>query len=440
MDFVLSKYENIDKSKNSMENKFNKYVLFWFSQTISQLGSSMTGFALILWIYMQNGSAMEVSLMTFFNYIPYIIASMFSGAVVDQYEKKKILVISDTLIAVCSGAVFIFCVRNCLQIYHVYILNFIAGIMKAFQEPASSVIIGKMISKDKISQASGLTSFSANLNMVLTPVFATALFAFCRLDGILIFDLLTFLFAVLILIFVVEIPEAKTTNSRELLLFRECKEGLSFLKNHKKIWLIIITMAMLNFFSRLTYENILSPMILARSGDDTMVLGVVNAVMGIAGIVGGMIVASGRALKESVKMIYLPAIFSFLFGDLLMGLGRNVWMWSLAAVAASLPIPFIIAGQNVILYDVVPENMQGRVFAVRNAIQYSTIPLGILLGGMLADYVFEPMMMVKNEVTGILSWIVGNGAGSGMAVMFLCTGLLGSMFSLIAYSKLRKSL
>lgn len=201
------------------------------------------------------------------------------------------------------------------------------------------------------------------------------------------------------------------------------------------IFTIIVTMALLNFFSRLTYENILSPMILARSGNNSIVLGVVNAVMGIGGILGGIVVATGKYSKNSVKMIYLSAMLSFLLGDVMMGAGRNVIFWSIAGFAASFPIPFIDAGQNVILYRKVPEEIQGRVFAVRNAIQFSTIPVGILLGGFLADYVFEPFMMTESTAASVLRMLVGQGAGSGMAVMFLCTGLLGSLFSFLSYRK-----
>jgi len=134
-------------------------------------------------------------------------------------------------------------------------------------------------------------------------------------------------------------------------------------------------------------------------------------------------------------MIYVSAMISFLFGDLLMGAGRNVAAWSVAGAAASLPIPFINAGQNVIFYSKVPDKMQGRVFAVRNAIQYSTIPIGILLGGALADYVFEPFMASDCAVAWALHLLVGEGKGSGMAVMFLCTGILGSLFSYVSYRR-----
>ncbi|MGE5676760.1 MAG: MFS transporter, partial [Pseudomonadota bacterium] len=132
--------------------------------------------------------------------------------------------------------------------------------------------------------------------------------------------------------------------------------------------------------------------------------------------------------------IYLSAAYSFLFGDLLMGLGRNVYVWTLAGLAASIPIPFIIAGQRVLMYENVPQNLQGRVFAVRNAVQFSTIPVGILLGGVLADYVFEPFMASGHVMANVLENLVGSGRGSGMALMFLCTGCLGCAASLIGYN------
>jgi len=108
-------------------------------------------------------------------------------------------------------------------------------------------------------------------------------------------------------------------------------------------------------------------------------------------------------------------------------------IWSFAALAASIPIPFINAGQSVLLYSNIPTNMQGRVFAVRNGLQYLTIPIGVLLGGVLADYVFEPYMKQRTTVVTFLQKFVGSGEGSGMAVMFLCTDVLGFIISLIWY-------
>lgn len=158
----------------------------------------------------------------------------------------------------------------------------------------------------------------------------------------------------------------------------------------------------------------------------------VNACMGIGGIIGGVIVSVKKESTHKATAIYLSAALSFLFGDLIMAIGKNTFWWSVAALAASLPIPFIMANQNAILYQKIPSAMQGRVFAVRNAIQYSTIPLGIILGGYLADYVLEPFMGSESMFAIELGKIVGVGAGSGMAVMFLCTGICGGIVSILS--------
>lgn len=340
----------------------------WLSQSVSQLGSAMTSFALILWIYTVKHSALTVSLMSFCSYVPYILISPFAGTFVDRHSKKKIMLIAD------------------------------------------SIALGKLVPQDKLANVSGMNSFSGSLTSVLTPVLAATLFAIDGLSLILFIDLVSFAAAFLILLFVITIPEDMPSKERQNSIFSGCKEGFRFLWHDKGILMIVLTMALLNFFSRLTYENILSPMLLSRSGDNSLVLGIVNAIMGLGGILGGLLVSAGRLSQDNIRMIYVSAALSFGFGDLLMGIG-----------------------QNVILYKEVPPAMQGRLFAVRNAIQYSTIPLGILLGGFLADYVFEPFMQGSSPAASILQKLVGTGSGNGMAVMFLCTGILGLSFSILSY-------
>ena len=143
-----------------MNSNFKRYIIFWLSQALSQLGSSMTTFALILWTYTQKGTAMTVSLMTFFNYLPYIILSLFVGTFVDNHSKKKIMLVSDSIAAICSLAIFCLNSGNALQIWHIYLVNMIIGFMGAFQDPASDVALGKVVPKEKLEQISGMNSFS----------------------------------------------------------------------------------------------------------------------------------------------------------------------------------------------------------------------------------------------------------------------------------------
>ena len=414
------------------------YMIFWSSQAVSQFGSALTGYALIIWAYENTHSAMAVSLLTFCTYLPYIITSIFAGTFVDRYSKKTIMVLADTVAALCTLSLLVSSRTMGLNIFLVYGVNLIIGFSNAFQAPASAAAIGTMVPKEDYEKVSGLLSFSDNLITMTSPMLAGMLYSFAGLPFIMVLDLGTFFLAVGVLIFVVKIEKVAVTEKREG-VFSGFVEGCRFLKQHTGILYIMLTLALINFLSRLTYENILSPMILARSGGNTAVYGIVSGVLGAGGILGGILVAKKKKSKNYVKMIYVSAAVSFLFGDLLMGIGQNAFFWCIAGLAASVPIPFVMAAQRVILYEQVPQEKQGRIFAVRNAIQYSAIPAGILLGGWLADYVFEPFMASENGLVFLLQKLVGQGDGSGMAVMFLCTGILGTLASVIGYKKVSKA-
>lgn len=410
---------------------FKRYIVLWVSQSISQLGSSMTAFALILWTYEQTGSAFSVSIMSFCNYVPYILISIFVGTFVDNHRKKAVMLVADSIAALASLLILAFSMTGTLAAGHIYIFNSVAGTTAAFQQPASAVALAKIVPKNKLTNVSGMNSFSSNLTVVFSPMLATVLFSAGGLPLILLFDLLSFSVSFCVLLFFIHIPE-QIIKEKLTSPFTGIMVGFHFLKNETGILYIMLTMAAINFFSRLTYENILSPMILSRSSGNNVVLGIVNACMGIGGIIGGLLVSVKKESRKKANMIYISAAISFLLGDLTMAIGRNIFFWSFAAFAASVPIPFITAEQNVILYKKIPENMQGRVFAVRNAIQYSTIPFGILLGGYLAEYIFEPFMRSDTGIVHFLEILVENGPGSGMAVMFLCTGVSGFTMSILS--------
>ncbi|MBQ9924937.1 MAG: MFS transporter [Clostridia bacterium] len=412
------------------------FYIFWAGQTLSQLGSAMTGFALILWAFEGRGSALTVSLMAFCSYVPYVLASLLAGGVVDRRSPKGVLLVCDLLAAMGTGTILAAAGQGRLRVGLICAVNVFTGLMNAFQSPAASAAVGRLAPKDRLSRVSGLQAMGSNLNAVLSPVLAAALYGMGGLPLVLAIDLTTFAAAFLSLL-VLQIPAAGGEAGGKAGPFAGLRAGVGFLQGNRDILRLIVTIAGINFFSRLTYENILSPMLLARSGNDRGVLAMVNACMGAAGIAGGLWVARGREMRDPFGAVYLSAALSFLSGDLLMGLGRGGCLWALAGIFASLPIPRIFAAQELILYRRIPKEMQGRVFAVRNAIQYSTIPIGILLGGWLADRVFEPFMSGGSILAQRLSRLVGSGAGAGMALMFLSTGILGGGFCLHAHRKSR---
>lgn len=422
--------ENKNQSKN--QSKWSTFVAFWLSQAVSQLGSSMTGYALNLWVFSKTHSAMTLSLMSFWMYLPYIIVSVFAGSFIDRYKKKQIMLVTDTIAAINTVFILVMLICGRLEIYHIYLVNVITGIMNAFQIPASTVAIGMIVPEGKYEKASGMSSFSGSLLTIATPVIATFIYTMFGLKGVIFVDLTTFIFAFFVLAFLIHIPEnIKKEESKKQSVLDGTKEGWKYLINNKGIYYLVLSMTCANLFSRIGYENILPPLILARSNEETLAL--VTGFIGVGSIIGGLLVSIIKFPKSRMKVVYGSTVFSFLAGDLLMGISRNAWMWCLSAVVTSVLIPFINAGMMATMYERVPQDKQGRVFSIQNALQQGSIPIGILLGGYLADYVFEPFMRGTSPWVHFFERIVGTGTGNGMAVMFLFTGAFGALCTGVWY-------
>jgi hypothetical protein len=180
--------------------------------------------------------------------------------------------------------------------------------------------------------------------------------------------------------------------------------------------------------------GILPALILGRTDGNQISLGIVEAAVGIGTLVGSIAVTLMEPTKSRTKVIFFTCGISFLLGDFLMSFQRILPLWVFFAFAGNLPLPFLGANLTAIMRTKVPVEMQGRVFSARDTIQYSTIPVGLLFGGLLADHVFEPFMTTVSPIQQVLTFVFGGGKGSGIAVMFSIIGIIGCITS---YLRLR---
>jgi hypothetical protein len=134
-----------------------------------------------------------------------------------------------------------------------------------------------------------------------------------------------------------------------------------------------------------------------------------------------------------VHGILAGGAMSFLLGDLLLAIGRSLPVWLAGGFIASFFVPFIVGANRAIWQAKVPPGMQGRVFSVQSMLQTASRPLGYLLAGPLADYVFEPALAVNGSLANTFGWLVGAGPGAGMGLMFACTAILGTLICLSGY-------
>ena len=418
------------------------FFLLWSSQTLSTLGSSMTSFALIVWAYKQQGTAMSVALLAFCTYLPSILFCFVAGTLVDKWNKKAVMLICDSVAALCTLIVFSLLVSGHLRVWHLYIVNTVIGFMNSFQFPASSVTVSMITPKEQYTRVGGMQAFSQSLVTLLTPAIATAVLSFGGLRIVLLMDLGAFLFAFSILLFAIRVPHIAPKEEQEKTpLRKQLSEGIGFLLQDKPLLGLILFFTAVNLLASMGGNGIMPVMILARTGGNETTLGMVSSGIGIGTLIGSVIVTLVKPPKHRTRVIFLSTAISFLLCDVGWSLGKSAPFWVAAAVLGNIPLPFLNANLNTIMRTKVPMEMQGRVFSAQSTLQCFTIPVGYLMGGFLSDYLFEPFMAGTSTLRGRLIVLVGSGIGSGMAVLFLLTGVAGVTISLLsAVSKKYRSL
>lgn len=409
------------------------YLLLWSTQSLSALGSAMTGYALILWLYRQSGSALETAMLAICSYAPYVLVSIFAGALSDRWNKKRTMLVCDLLAAVGTVVVLVLLKNGQLAPWHMYVLNAINGLMNTVQQPASDVAATLLVPKKYYQKTSGLRSFSSSLNTILHPVIASALFGFFGMEAVIAVDLATFAIAFVTLLFFIPIPEISAGDNPQEKLLAAVKSGLSWLRANQLILNLILFLAFINLVAS-AYNAALPAMLLSRENGGETVLGLVNAVTGGASLVGGVIATLLPPPKNRVRAICGALMLSMSTENFLLAFGRTPWVWCAGAVLGWLLIPLMNANMDVIFRTAIPVDMQGRVYACRNTLQFFTIPLGYFLGGLLVDRVFEPLLASD----GLLAFLFGLGKGSGAAALFFVLGLAGVLVCLIFYCILRQ--
>ena len=414
--------------------QLHSFLLLWGSQTVSQLGTAMTDYAIIIWVYSQKGTASSVTLLTVCSFLPTIFLRFLAGSMVDRWSKKRIMLIADLLAACGTLAVFVLHSAEVLEIWHLYVINFLLSLMNAFQEPASFVAVSMLVPKEHYARASGLQGFGGAAISILAPALGALLLAYGGLELVLIVDLVTFAIAFLVLLFLIRIPEVEKTETEEEPFSQTCLAGIRYLREHNAILRITLFLAVINFLAKLGNDGMISPFILGRTGNNQPVLGAVESFTALGVLAGSLIVTMTKPVKKRIPLIFITTGLIF-FGNIIQSLTSQPWLWCAAAFGSYLFAAVMNVNMDTLMREKVPLEMQGRVFSAKSTLQNFTIPIALLLGGVLADKVFEPFMLTDSPTQQILSGLFGTGKGAGIGLMFFIVGIAGI---LISFTRLRK--
>jgi len=409
------------------------FNLIWAGQFVSLIGSSLMRFAVGIWLYEQTGLATTFTTMIFLSSLPRVLLSPVAGALVDRLNRKFMLMVSDLATALLTIVIFLLLQGDSLSIWHIYVLAALSGAFEAFQFPAYSSAVTLLVSKQHFARASAMLSLADDASRVLAPLLAAALLGVIHLEGIVLLDILSFVFALstLLLIPIPQPAQSETGRQAGRGFRKEITYGFRFMLERPGLLGLQANFLMVNLM--LGMSTVLrTPMVLARTGNNEMILGVVATVMAVGGVVGGLVMSLWGGPRRRIHGVLISLIVMSL-GRALLGLGQEVVLWSLGGFVIMFFIAFGNAANQAIWLAKTPADVQGRVFAARRFTGQLTFPLAVVISGPLADRFFEPAMAASGPLAPIFAPLVGMGPGAGMALLITLTAVVGLILPVLSY-------
>jgi len=409
------------------------FIIIWIGQIVSVLASSMSHFGLTIFMYQQTESATALGLMQVFFITPFLIISPFAGVMVDRYNRKLMMMVSDLTAAIATAVIFVLILTGQLEFWYLYFAAALNGIGNAFQWPAYSAAITTMIPKEQLGRVNGMMSLMEAGPGVLAPVLAGALLPVIGLRGLLMVDLITFAFAVGTLMFVFIPQPVRTAEGKaaEGSVWKEAAYGFRYIFQRPSLLGLQLIFFFGNLFSGIAM-TVFTPMVLARTDQNSVILGTVQSAWAAGAIVGGIVMSAWGGFKRRVHGVLGGWAYTGVTG-ILLGLKFGLPAWIAGGVLGALSMPLINGSNQAIWQSKVAPDLQGRVFSARRLIAWFTNPIAPIIGGTLADFVLEPAMRTEGTLTGMFGWLVGIGPGAGMGLLIVVCSVIITFIGIAGY-------
>lgn len=374
---------------------YKAYMFFWIGQVQSMLGSSIVQFALIWWITVTYISPIYLSIAFFLGIGINIILGPIAGVYVDRWNRKKVILVSDSLQAIGSLAfVYLFSIRTNFDrmdfMWMIIAVMAFRSIVGAFQNPASRAIIPLMVPREKLNSMNSLQYIFVGAINIIGPALGALFYSILPIEQIILFDVITFLIALGPTI-LIKIPSLIRTEIVQKSFFTDLKEGLNFVLEVKGFFALILLPTALNFFG--TPIMVLRPYyvntILSGSSFDLSLVIAIRQIGSFATAIYFMKYTRDYSRKADI-IIYASLL--------------NIVGYSIEAIAPTgvmytfiiMGIGSFIQGISVVIINTlflnimqtkIPIEMQGRVITIITSLAMIVMPIGTLVVGPLAEMI-----------------------------------------------------
>jgi MFS transporter, DHA3 family, macrolide efflux protein len=408
-------------------------ITVWLGQLVSLIGSSLTGFVLGVWVYQKTSSVTQFALIFLASTLPAVLAAPFAGVLADRYDRRRLMLLSDTGAAVGTAVLALLVFLDHLQVWHVWLVTAVSTAFSALHNVAYQSMTPALVGKKHLARFNGLMQISRAVQ-IAAPAMAGALWVAVGIEGVMLIDLATFAVAASTLA-LVRLPKEVTRPAGERAAargsaLREAAAGWRYLRQRQGLFSLMVLFAGFNFLFGIA-GVLVQPLILSFSGPDTLGL---LMFAGGAGLFLGSVVMG--AWGGPAKRIY--AVFGGLTlgGVALVGhsLAPSPWLIGVVAPLFLFTLPIVNSSAMTLLQTKTEPSVLGRVLAAARVLSDASAPLAYVLAGPLADGVFEPLMQPDGVLAGTVGTVIGTGDGRGTALLFAISGVLMVLLVAVAWS------
>lgn len=404
---------------NNTGKSFQKFLLLWSGDFVSSVGSGLTSFGLGVYIFQQTGKASLMALVTLLAFLPSLLLSAPAGVLADHYDRRILMVMGDSLSAV--GLLFIlFCLmRGEAQVWQICVGVSISSVFASLLEPAYKSTITDLLPQEQFSKASGLVQLAGSAKYLLSPILAGFLLGIADIRLLLIIDICTF-FVTVSTTLAVRKGLAGVAPQPKMSLFSEMRDGWAGLTANKGI-LLLVLMGSLITFSLGVIQTLASPMVLSFTS--SAVLGTLMTVIALGMLVSSFVLGSVPIKKGYVRLLTLSLFGAGVFMAFF-GLRPNIVLIGVSGFFFFAMLPFANTGIDCLIRTNIDNQIQGRVWGLVGLISQLGYVAAYAISGILADYVFTPLLLPDGLLAESVGKLLGTGAGRGIGFLIVVAGLL----------------
>lgn len=396
---------------------FNLLVL---GQLISSFGSRMSSFGLGVWIYEATGSKTQFGFSLFLQFLPVLAVSLFGGPLIDRFNRRNVLILSDLGSALGNILVLALALAGLLQIWHVYLMILLGSAFGAIHGPAFAAVVPQLVKKEALGRANGLLSTGNSIGQIVGPAVAAVLLARFQLAGLVAVDLVTFLFNALVLL-TLHIPAVERTGpAQQRHWISDALYGATYLRAHPGLPALLIFQLCQMFLVQMSLV-VYNPMILDFTTAE--MLGLIVSIGGIGGVAGGLVMSiwggpqrRGRAILAVVLLIGVGLVIN--------GLRPSVLLVAIGTTFLLFLTPFHEGSRMALWQSKVAPDVQGRVFALNQMCISLVVMTAYMLSGPITERFFEPLLVAGGPLADTLvGLVIGTGKGRGAALFTIVLGI-----------------